>query len=426
MDTNKNISSSSVNFDPLQRSRSLSAERKSDSSQLFGNLPPRVKLSAEDVSQDVVGLKKLMDQGSWRNVIKLCDKCIANGMKYPHDLLQLKLCKIISLLKLRQYKAVSDEIDQLGSFDESPNTFQSYPQLYSNLFGSFVPFSLRVIKAQLPEFLKTGNSLDEMFQLLSLCKKQIETLNSNEESMRRKDTSSSSVLKLVDHLTPLFTPSSPFPSSPSSIPLEDFFFGNFDESVGNWKDREVCISLIIATRLVQEKEYPLAISMLQDISKKYPNNSSLLSGIGRVYLQMGNIKTASVVFKQIESLEGEADQSIISMNKGFLALALNQFTIAIDHFQQVLVKNPKDVTAANNKAVCLLYTCNLSHAISSLEDFVFRDPENNLNESLVFNLCTLYDLKSENSLEKKKNILALVGKYASDDFDFSFVKLNGT
>lgn len=102
---------------------------------------------------------------------------------------------------------------------------------------------------------------------------------------------------------------------------------------------------------------------------------------------------------------------------------MDQFSIAIEHFQNVLGLDPDNVIAANNRAVCMLYTCDLTRAITSLEELIRRDPEKNLQETVVFNLCTLYDLKAENNTEKKKNIMTLVAKYASDSFDFAALKL---
>jgi lipoprotein NlpI len=107
-----------------------------------------------------------------------------------------------------------------------------------------------------------------------------------------------------------------------------------------------------------------------------------------------------------------------------MALAMDQFSIATEHFQAVLEIEPTNFIAANNKAICLLYTCDLTGAINLLEELIRKDPEHNLNETVVFNLCTLFDLKSDNSAEKKKGIMNLVGKFASDSFDFSVFKLN--
>lgn len=60
--------------------------------------------------------------------------------------------------------------------------------------------------------------------------------------------------------------------------------------------------------------------------------------------------------------------------------------------------------AANNFAVCALYLRKLKDAITALEAFILDDPAMNLNDAIVFNLCTLYDLSfaPEISTNKKK------------------------
>lgn len=51
-------------------------------------------------------------------------------------------------------------------------------------------------------------------------------------------------------------------------------------------ERERRVALAIVTRLVQEKEYPLAILLMQDIIQKYPNDTLLLSSLGRIHLMV--------------------------------------------------------------------------------------------------------------------------------------------
>jgi len=194
--------------------------------------------------------------------------------------------------------------------------------------------------------------------------------------------------------------------------------------MGLWLQRENRILFKIASRLVKEREYPSAVLLLQDVVQKYPNDVLLLSSLGRVQLQMGNVRAAAAVFKQAESIMKDEESSVLAeMNRGYLALALDQYTTAIDHFQAVLDKDPSNLVAVNNKAICLLYTCELGRAISTLEDLIRKDPQKNLHEVLVFNLCTLYDLKSENSQEKKKSIMSLITRFATDSFDYSVLKL---
>lgn len=191
-----------------------------------------------------------------------------------------------------------------------------------------------------------------------------------------------------------------------------------------WKSRENKVKYTIISRLIQERAFPAAIQMMNEITTKNPTDPYALSILGRLFLQLGNIKTTSAIFKQVESLIKDPLNNVVTrMNNGYLSLAMEQYTTAIDHFQAALEIDPSYIPAANNKAVCLLYTSDLSRAITTLEDIIKRNPENNLNEPIVFNLCTLYDLKSDNSIEKKKQLMAIAAKYASDSFDFSVLKL---
>ncbi len=80
--------------------------------------------------------------------------------------------------------------------------------------------------------------------------------------------------------------------------------------------------------------------------------------------------------------------------------------------------NASNVAAGSNQALCFLYQCDLPGAIAALEAFVLAEPQRNLRESIVFNLCTLYDLKGHRADDKKKQLLALVQKFAPDDFVF--------
>jgi lipoprotein NlpI len=130
------------------------------------------------------------------------------------------------------------------------------------------------------------------------------------------------------------------------------------------------------------------------------------------------------MFKQIEGIVNKDETSVLcNMNRGYLSLAMDQYNTAVENFQAVLNVDSNNIVAANNKAICLLYKCDMTGATNMLEEIIRRDPERNLNETIVFNLCTLYDLKSDNSTEKKKSIMNLVAKFGSDSFDFSVLKL---
>lgn len=79
--------------------------------------------------------------------------------------------------------------------------------------------------------------------------------------------------------------------------------------------------------------------------------------------------------------------------------------------------------AINNISVCLLYMGKLKSALNLLESLVNGDPAKYLDESILFNLCTLYELESSKSGSKKQSLLGMAAKHKGDGFNTSCLKL---
>lgn len=62
-------------------------------------------------------------------------------------------------------------------------------------------------------------------------------------------------------------------------------------------------------------------------------------------------------------------------------------------------------------------------ALALLERIIWKDPKTNLQEGLLFNLCTIYELESSYSSQKKQKLLELVGKHRGDGFNISCLKI---
>ena len=61
-------------------------------------------------------------------------------------------------------------------------------------------------------------------------------------------------------------------------------------------------------------------------------------------------------------------------------------------------------------------------AIAVLEEALRRDPLAGLQEALVFNLSTLYELESEGAIEKKKTVMVQAAKHYGDHFNIDNLK----
>ena len=85
------------------------------------------------------------------------------------------------------------------------------------------------------------------------------------------------------------------------------------------------MQLQIVSHFVQQKEYSLALPLLEDVTKRYPNDAALLSAYGRLFIQIGIISEAETKFQAVESLspseqDKEAFDVLVEMNKYVLYL----------------------------------------------------------------------------------------------------------
>jgi len=103
-------------------------------------------------------------------------------------------------------------------------------------------------------------------------------------------------------------------------------------------------------------------------------------------------------------------------------LSEDQPAKAIQHFDLAIEKNNTNFEAIANRALCLLHVCRLDEAIKSLETLLAGSPES-IQETVVFNLCTLYDLAFLDNVDKKEKLLLQYHNFLPDDFDLSVFKL---
>ncbi|KAM7174065.1 trafficking protein particle complex subunit 12 [Macrochelys suwanniensis] len=366
----------------------------------------RQVLNANSVEQSFVGLKQLINSKNWRAAVDLCGRLLTahgqgygkNGLPTNHttDSLQLWFVRLALLVKLNLFQNAEVEFEPFGNLDQPDLYYEYYPHVYPGRKGSMVPFSMRILHAELEQYL--GNpqeSLDRLHSMKTICTKILENL----EQGLAEDGSMTNITQ-----------------------------ENRQASVELWRSRLGRVMYSMANCLLMMKDYVLAVDAYHTVIKYYPEQEpQLLSGIGRIFLQIGDIKTAEKYFQDVEKMsqkwDGLQHQIMVLMNRAFLHLGQNNFAEAHSAFTEILRIDPANAVANNNAAVCLLYLGKLKDSLRQLEGMVQQDPKHYLHESVLFNLTTMYELESSRSMQKKQALLEAVAVKEGDSFNTQCLKL---
>ncbi|EHH55338.1 hypothetical protein EGM_04529 [Macaca fascicularis] len=364
----------------------------------------RQVLNAGSVEQSFVGLKQLISCRNWRAAVDLCGRLLTahgqgygkSGLPTSHttDSLQLWFVRLALLVKLGLFQNAEMEFEPFGNLDQPDLYYEYYPHVYPGRRGSMVPFSMRILHAELQQYL--GNpqeSLDRLHRVKTVCSKILANL----EQGLAEDGAMSSVTQ-----------------------------EGRQASVRLWRSRLGRVMYSMANCLLLMKDYVLAVEAYHAVIKYYPEQEpQLLSGIGRISLQIGDIKTAEKYFQDVEKVTQKLDglQGKIMVLMNFLHLGQNNFAEAHRFFTEILRMDPTNAVANNNAAVCLLYLGKLKDSLRQLEAMVQQDPRHYLHESVLFNLTTMYELESSRSMQKKQALLEAVAGKEGDSFNTQCLKL---
>lgn len=99
---------------------------------------------------------------------------------------------------------------------------------------------------------------------------------------------------------------------------------------------------------------------------------------------------------------------------GLIAVAQNDYREAYSFFQKSLAIDPTNALVLNNVGVCLLYLGKQKDAIGIFERAITANEQKNLSESLILNLCTLYELESSNDVSKKLALLKQLNRHSTE------------
>ncbi|KAM9201072.1 trafficking protein particle complex subunit 12 isoform 2-T2 [Dugong dugon] len=247
----------------------------------------RQVLNANSVEQSFVGLKQLINSKNWRAAVDLCGRLLTahgqgygkSGLPTSHttDSLQLWFVRLALLVKLGLFQNAEMEFEPFGNLDQPDLYYEYYPHVYPGRRGSMVPFSMRILHAELRQYLGSPQeSLDRLHRMKTICSKILTNL----EQGLAEDGSMSNITQ-----------------------------ENRKASIQLWRSRLGRVMYSMANCLLMMKDYVLAVDAYHSVIKYYPEQEpQLLSGIGRIFLQIGDIKTAEKYFQDVEKVTQKLDE----------------------------------------------------------------------------------------------------------------------
>ncbi|XP_047317688.1 trafficking protein particle complex subunit 12-like [Impatiens glandulifera] len=353
-----------------------------------------------DLCYELSSLQDLASRGSWRSILDKVDRARKQSLlSKPHEHLTYLAYNSLSLVKLRRFADAAAEIDSMDDDLDSPlYRYESYVQNYPNRRGSMVPFVLRWIHAELPSKLgKQQETLDRFYKLLDFVRTNLNQKMSNEDD------------------------------------------DGLNVSVNLWRRRENFVVNSIISHHLGRKEYGVCQKLINDMIrrneevKNNPNSSSnvvLLSKLGYIKMQYGDVEGAKATFDRIEKMivmddgkEKTEMKNLVSRNKALIYLVGKDYVSAVREYGECIERDGSDMVAINNKAICLMYLRELSGSIQVLEKALEIVPTVALNETVVVNLCSMYELAYVNHSDIKRTLSNWISKVAPDDFDSSSTRI---
>ncbi|KAK0081987.1 hypothetical protein PV325_011269 [Microctonus aethiopoides] len=362
-------------------------------------------LTATDVTQDERGLRNLIQAGCYRAAVNLSGRLLAvYGQGYgkinhpskhtPHSL-QLWYTRLSLLAKLRQIDIMKAESQPFGNLDKPDMYFIFYPELYGTRHGSMASFAFRLLLAEIPSYYgEAKEAIDNLYKLLATINQIIKNLSIGlaEEGGTAK-----------------------------------FGTAEREDSIKLWNGRQCRVLISIVNCALIIKNFVLAIDVLEDLYKltnwTLEQAEILKSAIGRVHLFLGDVSAAEQKFIFNKDITKTSPSIRELIDRGLMAVAQNAFQEAYTCFKSASTADPSNIMLINNMAVCLLYNGQLKAAVQLLENTVTRNPIKSLQESVILNISTLYELHTTHSKQSKLHLLRQMNRYKGDATDISCLKL---
>ncbi|KAG2075675.1 hypothetical protein BDR04DRAFT_1005179 [Suillus decipiens] len=318
---------------------------------------------------------------SWRALARMArDRLVTCNPENLIRILDLWSLRLSSLARLRLYNQTSAECTNLFAVLNATEP----PSARAYLFDRVLPFELEVMHARLKYWAGDPMGyLDILYALLKKCKLQAKSSKAEGD----------------------------------------------DSSLLMWLERAARMCLIIASQMIEMKDFTAATKLLEPLFLQRTGEQpspAIRSAVGRIYLQSGYLTQAAAHFAAVEGDAG-APQTLKDMNAALLACAEGNWTRADELLRALVQAEPDNFVAINNLSVALLSQGKLKEGIEVLEAALHSSPSAVVvAEPYLFNLSTLYELRSPTAAEKKRDLLIEVAKWSGDGLKTTCLKMPST
>ncbi|CAG7847735.1 SubName: Full=Uncharacterized protein {ECO:0000313/EMBL:CCA67893.1} [Serendipita indica DSM 11827] len=343
---------------------------------------PRRDLSGDYTHTD---LRTLIMTNSWRATARLArDQLTSGRVQDVSEVLEWWCLRLHSLARLRLYNQTAAECTTLFNVISSLQ-----PPEFCNHVKDLLPLDLDLCRCRLRYWANDSiGYVDALMLTLNSCKRSLA------KAMKRN----------VQNAT-------------------------VDGSVERWTERCARVSLVLASQLVEMKQYTTATRILETMILHPSAPPDLQGALAMVYLQVGDLGAASFHLNEL-AVNSRVDQVTKTTNEILKACFMGEWATAVDMLQgraEELVQTENYVQRAidaNNLAVALLNLGKLSEGIAVLEDIFVQSPSMAVvAEPLIFNLATMYELRSNTAMDRKTAMLSKVALWSGDGLRHAVLKL---
>lgn len=340
--------------------------------------------SLNDICYELSSLQDLACRGSWKSILDKVARARTQALlSKPHEHLVYLTYNTLGLMKLRKFSDAVKEIESLeDGIDNVIYSYENYPQHYPGRVGSMAPFALRWLYAELPS--RVGDrqeSVDRFYMLLDYVR----------EKMSKSGSGSGDI----------------------------------------WRKREGLVVNSIISHHLSHKEFGVCLDLIKDLMKRVESavgRAVLMSKLGYIQMQLGDLEGAKASFNVVEGIVNEEKmgvemKNLVNRNKALMFMVGKDYVSAVREYQECIDRDATDVVAINNKGLCLMYLRDLADGIKVLEKALESVPTAALNETLVVNLCSMYELAYVNHTDTKKTLSNWIARVAPDDFDSSCTRV---